>query len=151
MDYYDVISLEDAKLHLRVDNDFVLDDDSIKRMIKSALEFIEETTNHIVYQRNKTYNRLRDNSFIAVFDYPINSYPTEQTKIDYPLRSVFHTGEIELSVGYANPEDVPSALIDAALMMIDNWYYEHEKEGSKAEITDAVNRILATYRRCITV
>jgi hypothetical protein len=149
MSYLSVILLSQAKNHLRIDEDFISDDNSIERMIASALELIEKNTNHLVYQREKTYYRSVDSARISVFDYPINNYDTEVTALHYSLKHEFNTDKITLDVGYINPYDVPSPLIDAALMMIENWYYGAENQGNKADIPERANSIMFTYKRCI--
>ena len=149
MSYLSVISLTQAKNHLRIDQDFEVDDNSIERMISSALELIEKNTSHLVYQRMKTYYRSEGESRISVFDYPINNYDTEVTALHYSLKHEFHTDTITLDVGYISPYDVPSPLIDVALMLIENWYYESENEGNKSDIPERANSIMFTYKRCI--
>jgi len=146
MSYISVIPMATAKNHLRVDLDFTRDDDAIERMIESALELVEQNTSHILYARDKTYYRLVDNDRIVVFDYPINSYDTDITALNYSLRKEFVADEITISVGYLLPADVPSPLIEAALMIIENWYYEAE---NKTDIPERANTILFNYKRCI--
>ena len=146
MSYISVIPLATAKNHLRVDLDFTRDDDAIERMIESALELIEQNTSHILYARDKTYYRLVDNDRIVVFDYPINTNDTDVTALHYSLRKEYVADEITLNVGYVLPADVPSPLIEAALMIIENWYYEAE---NKADIPERANTILFNYKRFI--
>lgn len=149
MAYLDVITLAQAKNHLRIDADFTKDDAAIERMIKSALELIEQSTNHILYQRNKTYYRSVDDKRITVFDYPINDYDTEVTALHYSLKHEFATDKITLDVGYVNPNDVPSALIEAALHLIEDWYFESETEGINLKVNDKINSLIFNYKRCI--
>jgi len=146
MSYISVIPITTAKNHLRIDLDFTRDDDAIERMIESALELVEQNTNHILYARDKTYYKTVDNDRIVVFDYPINSNDTDITTLNYSLRKEFVADEITLNVGYVLPVDVPSPLIEAALMIIENWYYEAE---NKADIPERANTILFNYKRCI--
>jgi hypothetical protein len=149
MSYLLVIPLATAKNHLRIDSGFTADDASIQRMIASALALVEQNTSHILYARDKTYYRTVDNDRIVVFDYPINSYDTEVTALNYSLRKEFVADEITINVGYLLPGDVPSPLIEAALMIIENWYFEAENEGNKADIPERANTILFNYKRCI--
>lgn len=147
MSYLSVISLATAKNHLRIDTDFTADDDAITRMIKSALELIEHNTSHILYQRDKTYYRSVDESRIVVFDYPINDYDTEVTALHYSLKHEFVADKITLDVGYILSASIPSSLIDAALMIIENWYYG--SEGGNSDIPDSAKKILFNYKRCM--
>ena len=149
MFYLDVITLLTAKNHLRIDADFTKDDAAIERMISSALELIEQSTNHILYQRNKTYYRSVDDKRITVFDYPINDYDTDVTALHYSLKHEFATDKITLDVGYVNPSDVPSALIEAALHLIEDWYFESETEGINLKVNDKINSLIFNYKRCI--
>jgi len=146
MSYISVIPIATAKNHLRVDLDFTRDDDAIERMIESALELVEQNTSHILYARDKTYYRLVDNDRIVVFDYPVNTNNSNVTALYYSLRKEFVADEITLNVGYVLPADVPSPLIEAALMIIENWYYEAE---NKADIPERANTILFNYKRFI--
>ena len=83
MAYIDVISLASAKLYLRVDDTLTEDDAQITNMISSALKYVENYTQILVYDRAKTYRMI--NGFVKVYDYPINSIIT-------PLANVFATG-----------------------------------------------------------
>lgn len=149
MSYLSVISLKTARNHLRIDEDFEADDDAIERMIASALELIEQSTNHILYQREKTYYRTVEAKRIVVFDYPINDYDTEVTALHYALRHEYAADRITLNVGYKSQYDVPNVLIDQALVIIEHWYYESESNGARSNIPESVNQILFSYKRCI--
>ena len=146
MSYILVIPMATAKNHLRVDLDFTRDDAAIERMIESALELVEQNTSHILYARDKTYYKIVDNDRIVVFDHPINSNDTDITTLNYSLSKEFVADEITINVGYLLPADVPSPLIEAALMIIENWYYEAE---NKADIPERANTILFNYKRFI--
>ena len=149
MSYISVIPITTAKNHLRIDLDFTRDDDAIERMIESALELVEQNTNHILYARDKTYYKTFENDRIVVFDYPINANDSDATTLHYSLRKEYAADEITLNIGYTLPADVPSPLIEVALMIIENWYYEAENEGNKADIPERANNILFNYKRCI--
>lgn len=149
MAYLDVITLVQAKNHLRVDIGFTEDDEAIERMIVSALQLIELNTNHIMFKQDKTYYRTVDAKRIVMFDYPINDYDTSVTALHYSLRHEYASDSVTLDVGYKTPADVPSPLIDSALMIIDNMYYEHEREASAGQIPEAAKRIMFNYKRCI--
>jgi len=146
MSYILVIPIATVKNHLRIDLDFTRDDDAIERMIESALELVEQNTNHILYARDKTYYKTVDNDRIVVFDFPINVNNSDVTALHYSLRKEYVADEITLNVGYVLPADVPSPLIEAALMIIENWYYEAE---NKADIPERANTILFNYKRFI--
>jgi len=71
MAYIDVISLAKAKLYLRVDDTLTEDDAQITSMINVALKYVEDYTNILVYDRDKTYRLI--NGCLNVYDFPINS------------------------------------------------------------------------------
>ena len=149
MSYLNVITLAEAKNHLRIDEDFTEDDAAIERMIISSLQLIETNTNHIMYQQQKTYYKSVGSDRIVVYDYPINDYDTSVIALHYSLRHEFKADKITLDVGYTSKDKVPSTLIEVAMMIIDGMYYEHEKEGSAGEIPEMAKRMMFNYRRCI--
>ena len=53
--YTDVISLEEAKLYLKIDAGQDATDNEITGMINSALSYIEKRTNHIFKTKEKVY------------------------------------------------------------------------------------------------
>lgn len=151
MSYLDVISLEEAKNHLRVDADFLEDDEAITRMIKSALGYVENFTCHMLYSRSKTYKRYEDDKKIVVFDYPIMQIPTDEIPLHFSWKTEFVTDEVDLTVGYQTKNDIPSELIDAAYQIIDNWYYNHEKNGNMSIIPEGAEKVLFSYKRDIAI
>lgn len=151
MSYLDVISLEEAKNHLRVDADFLEDDEAITRMIKSALGYVEHFTCHMLYSRSKTYKRYEDDKKIIVFDHPITQIPTDEIPLHFSWKTEFVTDEVDLTVGYQTKNDIPSELIDAAYQIIDNWYYNHEKNGNTSIIPEGAEKVLFSYKRDIAI
>ena len=81
MAYIDVITLPDAKVYLRVDDDLTEDDTQIIRMINGALSYIEQYTNIYFFARDKSYNVI--DSCVKVYDYPINSEVSTYTEKKY--------------------------------------------------------------------
>ena len=154
MAYLDVISLADAKTYLRLDDTLSADDNAIIRMIKSALSYIEMRTNVIIYQRDKTY--LMVDGCAKIYDYPINSLSTpadaEATRKNGFTNYIYgsDTTDLTLSVGYADPDDIPKELIDVAYEIIDIFYYEHETGKSIDKDLSAMSqRILDEHKRFI--
>lgn len=149
MNHLDVISLSTAKTHLRVDHD--ASDAEIKRMIKSALLYIEKYTNVYMVDRDKEYF-LDQCGDIRVYDYPINRVvtPVDAKVIRkglYNLYSARGNTSITLNIGYSILDDIPSDLIDAALAMIDVWYFGSEKQVDTTLIPMDVKQVLDTYKR----
>ena len=148
--YETILPISEVKNHLRIDDDFTDDDNALKRMVASALQFIEQKTNHIFLQSEKAYSRNWNSGYIDIFDYPV-SYVGDLTKLDYAGKVRFDADNVELTVGYGSRLAIPSALIDCALMIIENWYYASEKKANTQEIPDAAQQIINTYRRFTVV
>ena len=153
MAYLDVISLETAKNYLRVDD--TADDASITRMIKSALSYVERETNIKVYQRNLTY--LMQYGVAYVYDYPIDSvvspadYDNDNT-VRKEKYNIYNYGsktiDLTLNVGYSDPADVPTELIEVALEIVDLLYYQHETGKTiEKDLSQLSKDILFDYKR----
>jgi hypothetical protein len=130
MAYTDVITLSDAKVYLRVDDTLTEDDAQITRMINASLAYVEKWTNIMVFARLKTYVMV--DGCVRVYDYPINSLidPVDAEVVQKTLYTTYTYGtdtiDLSLNVGYVDPVDVPSDLLEVALEIIDLMYYEHE-------------------------
>lgn len=135
MAYLDVITLAQAKNYLRVDDSLTEDDADITRMIKGALKYVEDFTNVMVYARDKKFLVL--DCLSRVYDYPINTL-NSPADAEVTLRSNYNAYEvtddtidyIDLNVGYSNPLDVPSDLIEVALEKIGLSYYGAKEDGA---------------------
>lgn len=151
-DYTDVISLEEAKLYLRIDEDQTATDDEITQMICSALSFIERKTNHIFKTREKVY--YKDCALVnhaTVYDYPIDNLETEYN-ITYRInKAIVPTvnGFVTLTIGYDSVDDIPTELIDCALQIINFWYYNSETKNSVNSIPDFVMEVINQNRRFV--
>lgn len=146
MSYSSVLTLSEVKNYLRIDECFTEDDEAIERMVRAALGFIEKRTNHLFFQREKTY--YRGEKYINIFDYPV-SYTGDLTRLDYAGKTVFDADSVTVMVGYESREDVPDALIEAALQMIKVFYFEAEKQVNTTLLPESVHQILNDYRRFI--
>jgi len=150
--YTDVISLERAKLYLKVDELQTVTDDEITSMINSSLSFIEKRTNHIFKTRNKVY--YMDCALVQsvkVYDYPIDNTETEFDIVYRPTYAIVPTvnNMVTLTIGYTNVEDIPNELIDAALQVIKVWFYESEKQVNTTLIPLSVMEAIDVNRRFI--
>jgi len=149
-DYIDVISLEQAKLYLKIDDGQTATDNEIIGMINSALSFIEKRTNHIFKTKDKVY--YKDCNLVQqvkVYDYPIT---TEGLDIQYrQLYAIVPTVDdtVTLSLGYSSVEDIPSELIDSALQLINFWFYNSETKNAMNTIPDFVMVNIDVNRRFI--
>ena len=150
--YLDVISLETAKLYLKIDEGQTETDNEITGMINSALSYIEKRTNHIFKTKDKLY--YKDCALVQqvkVYDYPIDNTVTE-LEIQYrPLYAIIPTIDnvVTLTVGYENVEDIPAELIDSALQLINFWFYNSETKNAMNTIPDFVQNNIDINRRFI--
>lgn len=147
MAYIDVISLDRAKVYLRLDECFNEDDNEIISMINAACRYIEKRTNHLLYSREVTYN---GSCQVKVYDYPINSIITDPAPFvcHFSTFSIFpDVKTVDLNVGYDLPNLVPDDLIQSALQMIKVWYYESEKQTNSTLIPESIKQSVDVYRR----
>jgi hypothetical protein len=148
--YTDVISLEQAKLYLKIDDGQTVTDDEITGMINSALSYIEKRTNHIFKTRDKVY--FKDCALVQqvrVYDYPIDNTETEFDIIYRPLFAIVPTvnNMVTLTTGYTSVEDIPSELIDSALQLINFWFYNSETKNAMNSVPDFVLSNIDLNRR----
>jgi len=153
MAYLDVITLADAKVYLRIDDDLTEDDNQITRMIRASLSYIENYTNYILFARDKEY-RLIDGC-VRVYDFPINSEVTleleSENKTLYTNYSLGYTNDlITLNVGYVDPAEIPQDLIEVAYEIIELMYYEKETNKSHLNSLSSLSHMtLNQYKRFI--
>ena len=150
--YIDVISLERAKLYLKVDASQTETDEEITSMINSSLSFIEKRTNHIFKTRDKVY--YKDCALVnqvKVYDYPIDNSVTDYDITYRPLYAFVPTIDnmVTLTIGYTSVEDIPNELIDAALQLIKVWFYESETQSNTTLIPLSVMEAIDVNRRFI--
>jgi hypothetical protein len=150
--YTDVISLEQAKLYLKIDDGQDITDDEIIGMINSALSYIEKRTNHIFKTRDKVY--YKDCALVQqvkVYDYPIDNSVTELDITYRPLYAIVPTVNdmVTLTIGYEALEDIPVELIDCALQIINFWFYNSETKNALNTIPDFVMANIDLNRRFI--
>lgn len=145
MTYNEILPLAEVKNYLRIDDDFTEDDLAIERMVRSALQFIEKRANHIFQQREATYYR-NHSQYIDIYDYPVY-YSGNLTKLNYADKVRFDADSVTVTIGYANRDEVPEPLIEAALQMIKVFFYEAEKQVNTTLIPESVHQILNDFRR----
>ena len=149
MAYIDVITLPDAKVYLRIDDDLTEDDTQITRMINGALSYIEQYTNIYFFARDKQYNVV--NNCVRVYDYPINSEVSEYTEKEVlTLHTNYTTDEsvLTLNVGYTDVEEIPQELLEVAYTMIKSMYFEKENNKSILDSIDSLSMMtLNQYKR----
>lgn len=149
--YTDVISLETAKLYLKIDSGQTETDNEIAAMINSALSYIEKRTNHIFKTRDKVY--YKDCALVQqvrVYDYPIQNVDD----LDIVYRQNYAivptvNNMVTLTIGYEDVDNIPPELIDNGLAIINYWFYNTETKGSVNTIPDFINVNLHVNRRFI--
>ena len=151
--YTDVISLERAKLYLKIDSGQTETDDEITSMINSSLSFIEKRTNHIFKTRNKVY--YKDCNLVektTIYDYPINNPEGEgfiEGIVYKTNKAIVPTvnGFVTVNSGYSSVNDIPNELIDSALQLIKVWFYESETQSNTTLIPLSVMQAIDVNRR----
>ena len=106
MSYLSIISLAEAKNYLRVDDTLTADDDQITNMINSALKYVEDWTNIILYAREKSYIVVGGSK--RVYDYPINS-------VIKPSANVYASGAAQCTSAIAGDELIANGLTYTAV------------------------------------
>jgi hypothetical protein len=146
MTYLDIISVETAKEYLKIDASQSDTDLEITGMINSACAYIEARTGWIFFSRAKQYF---GDSFVVVYDYPINTPPDGSTKkTQYSIIPTI-AGEVTLNVGVTTKEELPEPLLNCALQIVNFWFYDKETNGSENSIPNFVASNIDTYRRFI--
>lgn len=154
--YLEVISLSQAQTYLRIDDSQDETDLEIQSMIKSALRYIERQTNNIMYERAFVYDIDQEEKKINVYDAPIQSVTAPADSDDYErtdktLYSQFElvAETLTLQIGYAELTDIPTELIDAALIYIAALYYAHENPQEKFVVPQLAKDLIDANRRFI--
>ena len=161
MNALNVVTLEQAKLFLRLDPDYTYDDTLIESLIKSSVQEVELKTQQILYQRVITTKNAVNRLYI--YEYPLLSietvtntdaeeltYETDETD-NYTLVITDATGikTITFVAGYGwdyeGGSEVPDAIQTALKEMI-TYLYEN-RDNPKTEYPAIVNILLAPYRR----
>ena len=162
MDQLNVVSLNQAKMWLRVDLDYDYEDALITALIKSAVNQVEQYTLQVLWQREITeisdkYGNLR------LYNYPIiaveDVVDSEFNPIDFEvIDTQFYTDVLTNKEGYHRVSyvagydwnydggsDVPDDIETAIKEMI-TYLYEN-RDNPKEEMPKVVTYLLAPYRR----
>jgi uncharacterized phiE125 gp8 family phage protein len=158
------VTLEEAKLHCRVDTDD--DDDLIGSLITAAREYCEGFQNRAYV--SQVWELWLDGFPATPFDIPkppllsidsIKYYDTDNTEYDfddYYADTESTPGRLELNyleswpsvtlrdingvcitftAGYGDADDVPQSVKQAILLLVGHWY-ENREQGSPTELKD---------------
>lgn len=169
------ISLEEAKVFLRVDSDYEGDDDLIESLITAARQHVELTCNRALVTQEWSGVFASFPSTGLCLPSPLQSVDDVEIYVNgaatvfsaYRLRSqepalmMPSSGSwpdvddridaitVEITVGYGDAGDVPKPIKTAMLMMIGQWYNTREAVivGTiVAEVPMSVNALLFPYR-----
>lgn len=150
-DYTVIITLEQAKNYLRIDDTLTEDDAFIQSMIKGAFLFIERYTNYVFKPKNVT--KYPSCYALRVYEFPINS--VEVDPITSEVRPLFTNYKLDsndayvLNVGFEDTDLVPEDFRQVVFQMLKVWYYESEKQVNTMLIPISVMQVLDQYRRFI--
>ena len=154
MSYLNVITLQEAKDYLRIDDTLTEDDARITSMIKASLRYIERQTNVILYARDQEY--LFTDYCVRVYDYPINTIisPTDLDVKEKELYTIYSVNKsdvkLNLNIGYVNSDDVPNEIIEIALEYLKYMYYDSESNtGNSGEIPMYIKQMIHDQKRFI--
>ncbi len=127
MAYLDVISLDEAKTYLKIDEEQEETDSEITSMLKAAFRYVERHTNILAYARNKEYFPIQGE--VRIYDYPINDTIDDSER--RPLYTIVRTCEpITVNVGYIDPLDVEADFKQAVLGVLKAEFYGQDEEDN---------------------
>jgi hypothetical protein len=162
MNQLNVVSLSQAKLWLRLDEDYTLEDGLVTSLIKSAVNQAEQYTIQILWQREISAITPIDGK-LKLYEYPIISIE-EVLNSDFEtvnFRTVETAGYTEVisdiagfntinyiagyDWNYEGGSNVPDD-IQTAIKELITYYYEN-RDNPKQEMPKIVNFLLDPYRR----
>lgn len=162
MDQLNVVSLDQAKLWLRVDLDYDYEDTLITALIKSAVNQVEQYTLQVLWQRSITEITDRSGN-LKIYNYPIIAVEDVVDKdfddVTFGLvETQWYTEVVTDRAGfntvtyvagydwnYDGGSDVPDDIETAIKEMI-TYLYEN-RDNPKEEMPKVVTYLLAPYRR----
>jgi len=162
MDQLNVVSLDQAKLWLRVDLDYDYEDTLITALIKSAVNQVEQYTLQVLWQRSITEITDRSGN-LKIYNYPIiaveDVFDKDFEDVNFEIeQSQWYTHVITNQAGfntvtyvagydwnYDGGSDVPDDIETAIKEMI-TYLYEN-RDNPKEEMPKVVTFLLAPYKR----
>jgi len=154
MAYQDIITIDQAKAYLRIDDGMSADDMFVGIMINTAFQYIEQFTNVICVAVDKVY-RYDENKEVRVYDFPINTEILPSgVDVEYnDLYEIYYSDfgsdieSVSLNVGYELATDVPNDLVVVAYEIIDVLYYGKESGKSIDDLSPMAMQILWSNKR----
>lgn len=133
-----VITLDEAKRHLRVDGDD--EKELIEGLIAAAVGYLDGPDGVLG-------RALAPQTIVAVFDGPGPHRLPVEPVISSEAVTVDGITTITFEAGY--PEGVPAPIKQAALLMIGDHYENREMAAEKWQPTRAFERLLTPWRRWV--
>lgn len=138
-----ILDLARVKNYLRIDSDFVADDNEILSMLNGALVYFGNETNVRLIQEEKTYFETS-----KIYDFPIVDPEANGLK---PRANYYYNADcvdpLTLTVGYATTDLIPDDIQQCILQIIKVWYYESENESNGTLLPISVKQVIDKYRR----
>jgi hypothetical protein len=157
MDQLNVVTLNQAKLWLRVDADDDSNDQIITTLIKAAVNQVEKYTLQILYQRALTARTTVGGAY-KIYEYPLLSVESVGDETWNEYETQWYTEVIAQNVGlqtvsfvagygwdYNLGSEVPEDIITAIYEMLTYWY--ENRDNARQGMPDAATYLLAPYRR----
>jgi hypothetical protein len=156
VDYIDLVSLSEAKLFLRVDDDITETDSEITILINSACNLVENYTQHYLKPQTKTF-QFNERGLIRMYAHPVNSIVetsgfsvSNQQLYSIYSRTISSLDQLEANIGYTDTSQVKDIFKYAVLETVKLWFYGSESETViKGYIPSSVMAILAPERRFV--
>lgn len=151
MSYLDVISIQQARDWLSA-----TDDDGLDRLIKAAIDWVENYTSYRLYERTEIIPNSRCEQSIAWYPITVSSVTYQDSSIAKYEKYILPTklkircpwnSVITLTVGYANPADIPGPLVEACYKLI-TYLYEN-RDTYQATLPTDVQMLINQYRRAL--
>lgn len=139
MSYLQQVTIAEAKDYLRLDGNE--NDQTLELLIYSACVHFEKQTNHLIFQRSKTY------PIGKIYDYPFTPTATQKEHMTNKSLYWLTTEEVTLDVGYtigSLPKEIKNCILD--LVMLD--FYNTESDDSKLR-RKATHRTINDLKRFI--
>ena len=162
MDQLNVVSLSQAKMYLRLDEDYTIEDGLITSLIKSAVNQAEQFTLQVLWHRTLTAITPAT-GILRIFDYPIvsieNVKDSDLTTLTFEtIETQAYTEVISGTAGlntvtyvagygwnYDGGSDVPDDIETAIKTMI-AYYYEN-RDNPVVGMPALATMLLSPYRR----
>lgn len=162
MDQLNVVSLNQAKMWLRLDLDYDYEDALITSLIKSAVNQVEQYTLQVLWQRQMTEITDRNGS-LKIYNYPViaveDVVDKDFNQVDFEIEeSQWFTNVITNKPGfntvtyiagydwtYEGGSNTPDDL-ELAVKELITYYYEN-RDNPKEDMPKTVTYLLAPYRR----